>query len=84
MDLAALELLDVDDIEVVETDELLASASPGVVHAPGPHYHRHCATQCSAPHCHPIEAVAHPLCYPACGPVHTHEVGDLPDGSSEL
>lgn len=66
MDLTTLELLDVDDIRVVETDELVAfSSSPGIVNAPGLHHHRHC----------------HPT---LCSPVHTHAVGELPDGPPAL
>lgn len=77
MDLAALKLLDVDDVEVLETDELLALASPGVVHPTAPQHHRHCHPFCGPVHTHAIPPIGPPT---FCGPVHTHAVGELPDG----
>jgi hypothetical protein len=81
MDLAALTLLDIDDIEVVETGDLAAvSTSPGMVTV-----HRAPSASvvppatCEPFHTHAVGARPVGLAVPAtCEPFHTHAVGARP------
>lgn len=74
MDLAKIEQLAVDDVQVVaDGDGLAAVTTPGVVTVPGGDRHSHCGP----PLCGPVHTHAAPVRVghqdpPPCGPVHTH------------
>lgn len=76
MDLAKIEQLAVDDVQVVaDRDGLATVSTPGVVTVTGADPHHHC--HCGPPLCDPVHTHAAPVRVghqdpPPCGPVHTH------------
>jgi hypothetical protein len=80
MNLAALTLLDIDDIEVVETGDLAAvSTSPGMVTVHRAPSALAVPATCEPFHTHAVGARPSALAVPAtCEPFHTHAVGARP------